>query len=200
DIGLLQMLGRDDALQVVPDDKTGAVGVGQQNQPPRLRRPAQQILHRLVLHDSKAAGLQNGRVHNLRQRIFIVPALHHNDFPHFNHAPPPGPIAASTAPAAAPARQKKSSFYYRSPKSNPPPGGKTGCEISSLQTSSFWRHSPSTRKSGSGHPRLFPHPEEFGRQKSGAYGRRRRPVWQWVPAASDTSPGACAERPRSFPL
>ena len=78
-IGVQHAARRDGSLETVADHKARAVGIGEENDAARLGETAQQRRFLAVVEDAEAAQLQNGGVHHLQKRIFVVAALDHDD-------------------------------------------------------------------------------------------------------------------------
>ena len=84
---MLQILPRDTALDPASDHKARPVGVGKHDQPPALGGPAQQGHLVPVLEDTETRRLQDQGIHHLGQRVFVIPALHHDSLPDVKQSP-----------------------------------------------------------------------------------------------------------------
>ena len=75
DIGLLDASRREGAFEVIADDKTGAVAVGQHDQPAGGCDATQQLELFLIVENAKAAALQHDRIHHLPHGIDVIAAF-----------------------------------------------------------------------------------------------------------------------------
>ena len=96
DVGVLHACRINRAAQVAADDEARAVAVGQHDQASLLRDGAQQRELLLVVENAEPGGLQNWRVHDLRQRVFVIPPFDDDGFPNFQHVTPPLRSAAAS--------------------------------------------------------------------------------------------------------
>ena len=72
-------------FDMIPDYKTGAIGIRKYDEPPLLGDFAQQRQLLLILKQAEAFCFQNGGIHDLRQGIFIVAPLDQNRFFDMHH-------------------------------------------------------------------------------------------------------------------
>ena len=79
-VGLQHTTLGDIALDAVADHESRAVGVGEEDDAPLLGELSQKGLLFLVVEHGEAAELHDDRVHDLRERVFVVPPLDDDDF------------------------------------------------------------------------------------------------------------------------
>ena len=70
DIGMLDLRRVDRSAQIVADDKARPVTVREDDDAARFGQAAQQCQALAVVEDAEAGRLENGRVHDLRERVF----------------------------------------------------------------------------------------------------------------------------------
>ena len=127
DVGVQHAFCRQGAFERVADEKTGAVGVGQDDEARRLCGLPQQAQQRGVLHAGKAVGGEDRSVDQLPQGVLVVFSLDDDRLPDAKliHAAPPAKAARAAAPAAARGRRRRSSWRRRSAEPAPPPSGRS---------------------------------------------------------------------------
>ena len=98
---MLDLRRVDGAAQVVADDKACAVAVREHDDAARLCQTAQQRQPLPVMEDAETGGLENGRVDDLREGIFIIPSLDDDGLADADHAAPPTAMRSSSSLSSA---------------------------------------------------------------------------------------------------
>ena len=107
DIGVFQESAVNGAFQVIADHKPRSIRIREHNESPGSGYLPKKLHLFFVLENTKAGGFQNGGIHDLAERVFVVAALHHDGLPNSNHSAPPVPAPAPAAPECAGYRRRR---------------------------------------------------------------------------------------------
>ena len=78
---MLDPVGGYGALEIISDDKSRPVGVGEDDQSLFGGQTAKQLQLLAVFEYAEAGGLHNNGVHHLGEGVFVVSALHYDGLP-----------------------------------------------------------------------------------------------------------------------
>ena len=98
---MLDLRRVDGTAQVVADDKACAVTVREHDDAARLGQTAQQRQSLPVVEDAETGGLENGRVDDLREGVFIIPPLDDDGLADADHTAPPTAMRSSSSLSSA---------------------------------------------------------------------------------------------------